>query len=120
VFGKAMGKLEWFKHYNSIGETDAKNPCNNPPTKELNSPKVESKKSYSEPTFKPLKFPTPLLDSMNQKLLTDSIPFKSNTIGGTKELSAGNINKNVPTTSTRSSTITINCNCYILFDVKST
>jgi len=123
VFGKAMGKLEWFKYYSFIGETDAKNPCNgytskyDPPPKEINSPNGEKKKSSSEPASKLLKLSTPLLDSLNQKPPTDSIPFNSNTIDGTKELSAGN--KNVPTTSTRSSTITMDCNYYILFDIKS-
>eukprot|EP00102_Acyrthosiphon_pisum_P023550 XP_016660760.1 PREDICTED: uncharacterized protein LOC107884012 isoform X2 [Acyrthosiphon pisum] len=108
-----MGKLEWFKYYSSISETDAKNPCNGyakknyPSPKKLNSPNVEKKKSSSEPASKPLKFPTPLLDSLNKKSPTDSITFNSNTIDGTKELSASNINKNVPTTSTQSSTITM-------------
>lgn len=88
-----------------------------PPPKEINSPNGEKKKSSSEPASKLLKLSTPLLDSLNQKSPTDSIPFNSNTIDGTKELSAGN--KNVPTTSTRSSTITMDCNYYILFDIKS-
>lgn len=111
-----MSKLAWFKYYNSIYETDAMNPCNRCakkyyyPPKELNPPNVENKKSSSEPTSKPLKLQKPLPDTMNRKPPTDSIPFNSNTINGTKELSAGNINKNVPTTSSQSSTITMNCN----------
>jgi len=116
VFGKAKGKLEWFKYYSSIGETNAKNLCNGyakkyyPSPKELNSPNVKNKKCSSEPASKPLKFPTPLLDSLNQKPPTDSMTFNSNTMNGTKELSVGNINKNVPTTSTQSSTRTMDCN----------
>jgi len=116
VFGKAMGKLEWFKYYSSIGETDAKNPCNGyankyyPPPKELNWPNIENKKSRSEPAYRPLKFPTPLLDSLNQKPPTISIPFNRNTVNGTKELLACNIDKNVPTTSTQSSSITMDRN----------
>lgn len=115
AFEKAMGKLAWFKYYNSIGETDAKNSCTGyanmyyTPPKELNTPNIENKKKSSESASKLLKFPTPLPHSMKQKLPTNPIPFNSSIINSTKELSTGNINKNLPTTSTRSSNITMNC-----------
>lgn len=116
MFEKAVSKLAWFKYYNFIYETDAMNPCNGyekkyyHPPKELNSPNVENKKSSSEPTSKPLKFPKPLPDTINRKPPTDPIPFNSNTINSTMDLSASNIDKNVPTTSSESSKITMNCN----------
>lgn len=111
-----MGKLAWFKYYNSIGETHSKNRCNGYsniyylPPRELNSPNIENKQNSSEPAPKLLKLLTPPSDSMKQKSPTDPIQLNDSTTNGTKELLADNINKNVPTTSTRSSTITINCN----------
>lgn len=121
-----MGKLAWFKYNNSISETDAKNPQNEYankyylPPKELSSPNVKNKNNSSEPPSKLLKFLTPLPDSMKQKPPTVSIPFNKNTTNGTKKHLANNIGKNVPTTSTRSSTIYCIINIYscILCDIK--
>lgn len=108
-----MGKLAWLKYNNSIGETEAMNSRNGyssnyyPKPKKLNLPNIENNQNISEI----LKFSTPLPDSIKQmQMPTNPIQFNSSTFSGTKELSTGNINKNVPTTSTRSSTITINCN----------
>jgi len=122
MFGKAMSKLALIKYYNnSIGEADFKKSCNEyvnkyypppAPPEKLNSQIFENKKNNSAPVSRLLKFLTPIPCSTNQKPTTD--PFTSNdsvtTIVGIEEFSTGNLNKNVPTTFTQSSTTTINCN----------
>jgi len=124
VFEKAMSKLELVKHYNNvIYGTDSKKSCKcngcvnkyyPPPTppEEINSHIFENKNNNDVPKSRLLKFLTPLPHVMKQKPTTDSFPFNSSitTVVGTKELSADNFDKNIPTTSTQNLTNTIHRN----------
>lgn len=122
VFEKAMSKLALVKHYNNvIYGADSKKSCKcngcvnkyySPPTspEEINSHIFKNKKN-SVPKSRLLKFLTPPPCFMH-KPTTVPFPFHNSitTIVGTKELSADNLNKNVPTTSTQNLTTTINRN----------
>lgn len=119
-----MSKLALVKHYNNvIYGADSKKSCKcngcvnkyyPPPTppEEINSHIFENKKNNSVPKSRLLKFLTPLPYNMKQKPTTVPFPFHSSitTNVGTKELSADNLNKNVPTTSTQNLTTKINRN----------
>ncbi|KAE9527889.1 hypothetical protein AGLY_012713 [Aphis glycines] len=122
VFDRAMSKLALVKRYNNvIYGADSKKSCKcnvcvnkyyPPPTppEEINSHIFENKKNNSVPKSRLLKFLTPLPCFMKQKPTTVPFPFHSSitTNVDIKELSADNLNKNVPTTSTQNLTTTIN------------